>query len=286
MKLFKLSTYSALVIIVSFSVAFRSLILIHFQAQKEAMEQQLFPICYAAALDESLNGSQQEELAATVESFEGVANAGVDRPIPSWTGPKEHEEDWIQLWKTHMPAILYATTEFLPRPREQAPLLADKISRATGVAQLHWDQNRLERFSAAMDQWQKERTFFSILSIFFIAAALGGLLASYPRHLRREYIVRTGVSGAGVHVKPERIWLRLILWHLFASAVLFSLFFSLAFWMHPFPSPDQTNIYFLRSLLEGACLAGALSMAICLLGWWMRTSDADSSAAVHPPLGV
>ncbi|MGC9329283.1 MAG: hypothetical protein ACP5I1_16740, partial [Candidatus Hinthialibacter sp.] len=78
----------------------------------------------------------------------------------------------------------------------------------------------------------------------------------------------------------------LVLLHLAASAILFSLIFSLGYWMHPFQPLDDSNIHFLGRLLAGACMAGAFSAAVCLLGWWMKTSGADSSAAVHPPLGV
>lgn len=286
MKYSKFRIYIALAIIVSFSVAFRSLTLIYFQIHKTTLDQSLFPFLYAAKLETNMEENRQEEIENAIGQLRDVAAAHIDQSILPWTGAPEYEEDWNRLWKAHMAPILYATSEFQTNPSERTMQLAGEIASVTGVAEVFWDQKRYQSYAAGVDRWRKERAYFSGIFFLFMAAILGGLISCYPFRFRRDFVVRAGYGGAGSQVNPEGIWAQLIVMHVAVTVILYCLLFMLGYLFFPYPSslkPDDSG--FFASLTEGACISGALAAAVFLIGWWLRTDEVDTVTVIRPPSG-
>lgn len=275
--------YIALIVIISFCVTLRALSQIYFQIKKDSIERSLFPILYAAKLEPNLDDNLLDEIESTVSSYPDISQAGIQQPIVPYTGPREYEEDWNRLWKTHMISILYATSEIQADPIHRIPLLAEEINHVTGVAQVVWDRKQYQTFTAHLEQWQKEQAYFSVLFFLLLATAVGGLITNYPIRFRRDYVVRTGFGGAGSQINPEGIWIQFTLIHIAVSVIGYCLLFTAGFLFFPFPVSTGEGNFFFDYLTEGASITGALTAAVCLIGWWLQTGEVDSVTAIRPP---
>ncbi len=279
----KIQLYTALIIIVSCCVSLRSLTQIYFQFKKQTIEQAVFPVLYAARLEYGLEEGRNDQIVSMVEAIKDINAAELNIPVPKWKGPADYEEDWNELWGAHLDPIIYATSEFQIDPIHRSPQLAEQIQSVSGVTQVIWDQKRFQTYSANLDQWDKEQSYYSILFFLFMTAIIIGLVSSYPIRFRRDYVVRTGFGGAGSQVNPEGVWIQLIIFHISFSVICYSAVFTLGYLLFPFPTPTAEGPGFFSYITEGAVISGALATTVCLIGWWIKTKEINSVTAINPP---
>jgi len=277
------SLYWALVVIITFSVAFYSLFQIHFQEVRRQIEYTEYPMRYAVELQPGLDSQQVNAISSTILAMKEISSTQLDLPIPEWTGPNTQQPDWERVWKTHLPPVLYATLAWEETVPETVPRVARLIRGVTGVTQVLWDEERVDALVTRLEQWRRTQTFFSLFFFFYMAAIVGGLLSNYPVRLRRHYVVRTGLGGAGSQISPEKVWMQITTMNVLAAVILYALIYGIGSFLFPFAPPSLRGSSPGNGWLEGAMVSGALVAAVCLVGWWAPSEEVDAVTVTRPP---
>ncbi len=272
----------ALVVIIPFSVAFYSLLQIFFQFGQIQAAAAESPFLLAVELQEGLDNRQIDAISSSILAMKEIASTQLDLPIPEWNGAGGQRPEWERIWKANLTPILYASLE----PRENAPESASHAARmirgVTGVVQVVWDQERLDALAVHHRQWRQADTYFSLGFFFYMAAIVGGLLSGFPVRLRRQYVVRTGMGGAGSQVSPEKIWMQITIGNALMASAAYGVIYTAGYWLCPF-APAAPNSVFWPYLAEGTVVTGALVAAVCLVGWWTPSEEVDAVTVTRPP---
>lgn len=284
MKKLSIPLYLALIVIVAFSVALRSLVQLHFDCKRGEIENIQSPLIFAAKLEPGWDSAQYADLVSTIKAIDGVSDTTLENTIPDWPGASEQKAQWESLWQKYLIPILYITIDAQNDQSITASNIADQIKAVEGVNEVVWDEdaygNRLEHVAAlTMIQF-----YFSGLFLFFLIAVVSALLLNYPIQFKRRHAVRTGMGGAGSQVNPEGIWLRMTGIHVVLSIVSYGFVFSIGYLFYPYPPLNSHSPNYFSYLFEGWVIAGALTATVCLIGWWLDAKEFDTVSATRPPI--
>jgi len=282
-----LTLYVALVVIIPFSEALRSLCHLWISSEYESMELADSPLLFAARLEPELEPDLYKEIGDRIQAIKGISNAQFeDPPIPEWDGDPNDKEQWESMWKASLTPILYATSELILNEPGQIEEIAGQIEKVSGVKEVQWDSEGIFSLSEKTNRLNRIRNFFNVFFFFYIVAVIAGLLAGFPLSMRRQYAIRFGEGGAGSQVNPEWIWFRSVILHVLTSAGIYAVVFSLSYLFFPLKVQAQGVPDFSSLLLQGVVAAGGLTGAIVLIGWWLKADDLDRSAAPIPPVAT
>lgn len=273
----------ALVVIIPFSVAFYSLLQIFFQFERSQAAALGPPMLIAVELQEGLDNRQIDAIVSSILAMKEIASTQLDWPIPEWKGSSGRRPEWERIWKANLTPILYAALKPEQNAPEAAPRAAHRIRGVTGVVQALYDEERLDALAVHQLQWRQVNTYFSLWFFFYMAAIVGGLLSGFPVRLRRQYVVRTGMGGAGSQVSPEKIWMQITIGNVLTASVGYMVIYAAGYWLFPFAPASRDNPVFLAYLLEGTVVTGALVAAVCLVGWWTPSEEVDAVTVTRPP---
>jgi len=243
-----LTIYWALVITVSFFMALMSIMQLNVRFEREEITNRDLPITFAAKMNPGQDEETYNQINDSIRMIAGIASTQFIFTVPEWQGDPSKAEQWNELWRTYLSPIIYASSEYQIHTIEQFESIAEQIQAVTGVTTVVWDQETFEKKHTLLEEMEASQTFFSILSFGTIIALILGLLSSYPVKLRRQFVVRTGVGGAGSQVNPERIWVQVILFHVLVSAILFTVIYWITyafipFTLYPGGSPSAMSLF-------------------------------------------
>ncbi|MEW6234974.1 MAG: hypothetical protein AB1656_06280 [Candidatus Omnitrophota bacterium] len=280
-----MTLYVALVVVIPFSEALRSLCHLWISSEYESMELADSPLLFAARLEADLEPDHYKEIGDRIQAIDGIASAQFEEaPIPEWDGEPEDKEQWESMWKASLTPILYATSELVLNEPGRIEEIAGQIGKVSGVQEVQWDSEGIFSLSEKTKRLERLRSFFNGFFFIYIVAVIAGLLAGFPLPLRRQYAIRFGAGGAGSQVNPEGIWLRSVILHVLTSTAGYAVVFSLSYLFFPLKVQAQGVPDFTSLLLQGAIATGGLTGAIVLIGWWLKADDMDMAAPPIPPV--
>lgn len=282
-KLYK-SLYLSLVIILPLCMTFQSISTLWIHYERGLIESSAVPVVYAAMLETELGDKRYQALNEQVIALDGISSSQIDQPIPAWRGSPDKKEQWVSMWKAHLSPILYATSSMKIDLQNDPQQIADSIQAVSGVKQVRWDTNgiqiALERSSTSI----AKETYMNYFFFIFLLLVLAGLLAEFPVRLRRRFVIQYGGSAAVAFPRLEWIWGKQIILNIMASMFIYAFLFAISYSFLPFHSPLPDGPTFGQILIQNAIVVGALSGAICLIGWWLKTDEMEQVSATHVPM--
>ena len=284
MKRYILSIYLALILTISLSIAFISTLQLYFEYEGNEMRNQGLPVSFAVKIEPGQNDGIPEQISKVIGAIDGIVSTQPVLSIPAWQGNPAKEEQWKEMWKAYLSPIVYATAEMQVKNYKDMQKIADQIRSVTGVTALAWDkESQLDKENRLKEQSDKKVFFISFAGIGLVLVVLG-LLYSYPVRLRRQYVVRTGVGGAGAQVNPEKIWGFMVLSHIIASVLCYSIVFSVSYWRLPFSLNSEEYSGFMTLFFQGLLMTVGIVTGICLIGWWLKADEVQEIHISRPPM--
>ena len=274
------SLYFSLVITIALCVTFRSIQQWMFLAEQNQAVANHGPLLFYAQLDPNFIEADSESIVNQVSSLPDIQTAHIDQPIPPWNGSAELENQWNQMWKQYLTPMILITTELQRSNLSRAPEIAGEILHVPGINKVVWDESAYNYLVLEIQGIQRTLHFYTNFSLCIMAALVGGLILSYPYHLRRRFAIQTGMGGAGSQINPELVLLKMILLHLVSALCLYGLATFLAYCFLPVPLPSDGRVPLWPTLGEGAVVTTGLITAVFLIGWWLPVPSRRSSHAV------
>ncbi|MBD3267030.1 hypothetical protein GF373_10210 [bacterium] len=278
------SLYLALVVATASSVAFFSLLQLFFRFEREEIINQGVPITFAAKIEPGMGEDFYGRISDLISMVDGIVSTQFVFKVPPWHGEPEKEDEWNDLWKAYLSPIVFATSEYHVRELEEIQQIAENIDAVTGVSALVWDQNMQQEKKSVLTGLHQRQTYYTTVFCFFLLGTILSLIYSYPLRLKRKYVVRTGVGGAGSQVNPEKVWFQIIGYHAGLAMIVFFLLFSIGYNLLPFTLYPRGAPGFTSLLFQGLFVVGALTAGTCLIGWWLPAEEIHEIQITRPPM--
>lgn len=273
--------HMALLLIIPAIAAFYSILLLYYRTDlgHTISQERLAPlwIRLAPELDEAQQAQVQQQLA----SLEAIQSIVPEQETPAWQGDADLEAEWRTLWNEYAPPLLLATLHN-PRQFDETGPLLDRILAVDGVHEVEQAAPETSEGHLSMQQIILRQSHLIVFYCLLLALATLALILNYPVRFRRQFVVRTGLGGAGSFVNPEQLWLRFTGLHMGLGLLVYLLFFLLGYLSFPLASQAGANPSLFTIVLQGSVTTLALTAGISLIGWWMPAPEVEALRVLRP----
>lgn len=270
--------HPGLIMLVALLVSFHSLVRLQFEVERVVILNEGAYIQLNARVAPGLSPSVQDGVIASVAELDGILNVQMHHDAPPWPGDSELEATWNELWSTHLSPVLTVTIDSTIDPID--PLL-DEIRALNHIMELEQDNVTTgQPDSPGRILLSNQTIILGVFFILFLGSAVS-LILMFPIRFRRGYVVRTGTSGAGAFINPERIMLLLMGMNGLAGCLLYMLLAGLLYLLHPYIPVSVASFWFYSVIPQGTLLTLVLIGSIMAIGWWLPMYELDDVRILH-----
>lgn len=282
-KLFyTLNTFNiALILLIPASVAFYSVMQVHFRAETEWVNASPPSLQFVGRLQQGMSRSEYESILQLIDSIEGVRSTQLEISIPEWRGDRSFQDQWNELWYEYASPLVFIQPDTDYLSDNQSSTLAESIRGVDGVIDIAASQG-ISASGFSVEQTERKQRNLALLYFILMVCICGALILNYPIRFRRQFAVLTGVEGVGSQLNPEHLWMRKTAAHVAAAIFLYTLLFGVSYLFFPLPLIDGGSPTFSILLLEGVFMTGALSAGVSLIGWWLPVQELEAVRVFRP----